>query len=384
MSRALIVTTDGNPAKFNFWCRNYDRFVAGEVDTVYVTMGAHHCREMRETYRSICRERGFKLICREGVGMSAVGIQLGWALDEVVEDYFVTIEDDLWMTRRDVIGSRFRLIESGKYNMVASPRENVVERKPLENIWDDHHNHTSVEMLRQYHLWNSWLFLKTSDYHKCLNAFLDEMENQAWMGVGHELYALSTCTTNPKHYHNFIPPYRFWLGSYKAGVKLPLIHPDWVFEHDTCDEVFAIGSVLLLKQQGFNNCFFDYQFSMMTSQIDKYFDLQNFNCVDDWGCCVHAGGSSGYDGIYGFVRDENHRPLLGRLSADAFNPHKYPDQGLGGGFRRSMNIAFVKAFNRPELQEFMRDYNHYLSLHCDPNQTQQVEYMANVLLDRLV
>lgn len=363
MSRALIVTTDGNPLKFNYWCKNYDKYIRGfEVDNIYVTVFSHLSYEMRQTYIELCRERNFKLIYIETVNQGPLAYQLDLAVKEVKEDYLCLLEDDIWILKKGVLNSKFKLLESNQYKLIASPRFSPNAFKdlpPVETIWERQLEDPDKDVLSPYWLWSSWMFLKTSVLKDCIEKFMKEASEFNFMDGGTELHPNSSIlNSNYKKYHCFIPAWKFYYGSYKKGVKLPTIHKDWVFQKDFADEVFLIGSIILLKEiGGIQNGLYENQIQLMNNN-ESLFSVKKWEC--DW---VHATGSSGICGMFGFVRNENNVPIYPSFSYHATGPdikHECYDYTL---FRFVMNYAFVLAYDRDNLIEFKNDYKKYLDIH---------------------
>ena len=385
MSRALIVTTDGNPLKFNFWCKNYDRFIVGEVDKVYVTMFSHLGCELKKAFKELCEARNFQLLTSEGEGMGRQILQLSAATEAVQEDYVVYLEDDMWVTERDVIGSRFRKLESNECRAIASPRYDSDHFGDLNAICELAKTEEANDLFRKYYLWHSWLFVHTKDIKKCIEDFVRVVSEHNF--IHNNMVSPLSKSVNPhwKRYQTFIPDYRFWGGMYDVGAKLPLIHSDWVFLQQCTDEVFLIGSFLLLKQIGVPNFQFEEQINIISNSIN-YFDVKT-KIEKVWSRkFVHSMGSSGYDGCYGFVHNEYYQPILYPITYSTFlaEPESYPKWEKSCGFRLAMNLAFCAAYDKPNIQEFLGDYKKYLLYHANPDCLDDAMHMRDMLSKKLI
>jgi hypothetical protein len=396
MSRALIVTTDGNPFKFNFWCKNYDRFnLKNEVDKVYVTVGCHLSWEIREVFVELCKERNFKLLLRErhDGGMARLAEQISFAIEEVEEDYFCSSEDDIWMVKSGTLDERFKRLESGEFKLIGTLRQDLVNDNVMllpdpETIMDQVKTATtSFEPIFKYCFWSSWLFGKTQTFKDLQVEFAREASKDNYMMHGSFLHSFeNTPNIHAKKYQSFIPYYRLFWGNWWAGTKLSMIHPDWVFTDNSCqDEVFGVLSFILFKRLGRENISLERQNKIMTNQQD-YFDIKN-KTSQNWSNkrWVHCVGSSGWDGMYGFIRDENNIPIF---YTDAFCvgqdiSGKFNKQIAQSGFRYAMNFAFVKSFDKPNrLLEFKSDYEKYLHHHgnIDNIDMNLTNYMTDTLI----
>jgi len=401
MSRALIVTTDGNPLKFNFWCKNYDRFnVKNEVDKVYVTVGCHLSWEIRELYVELCNERNFKLLLREPANgsMARLAEQISFAIEEIQEDYFCSAEDDIWMVKSGTLDERFKQLESGKCKLIGTLRQDIPGNDVMllpdpETIMEQvKTTERSFDPIFKYCFWSSWVFGETKLFKQLQVEFTKDASQHNYMMHGSFLHPFDKCPNiNAKKYHTFIPYWRLFWGNWWAGTKLSMIHPDWVFTDDSCqDEVFGVLSFILFKRLGRENIKIERQNKIMPDQ-QLYFDMTN-KTPQDWSNrgWVHCVGSSGHDGMYGFIRDKNHAPIF---YFDAFTQgngagNLFREQQITqGGFRDSTNYAFLEAFDkRHMLVEFRNDYKNNLDYHLNRSggDVAGCVYMRDVLLANVV
>jgi hypothetical protein len=205
------------------------------------------------------------------------------------------------------------------------------------------------------------------------------------MDGGSELHPNSSIlNTNYKKYQCFIPSWKFYHGSYKKGVKIPTIHKDWVFQKDFADEVFLIGSLILLKEiGGVKNGLYENQIQLMNHNSHLFDsekkELKKWNY--EW---VHASGSSGSCGMFGFIRNENNVPIYPTFSYHATAPewgnrYESDDYNL---FRFVMNYAFVLSYDKnDDLIEFKSDYKRYLDFHVGvKHDVEMVNHMVNTLM----
>ena len=402
MSRALIVTTDGNPLKFNFWCKNYDRFnLKNEVDKVYVTVGCHLSWEIREVFVELCHERNFKLLLREPTNgsMARLAEQISFAIEEIQEDYFCSAEDDIWMVKSGTLDERFKKLERGECKLIGTLRQDVPGGNDImllpdpETIMDQVKTaDSSFAPLFRYCFWSSWIFGETKLFKQLQVEFVREASQHNYMMHGSFLHAFDKVpNSNAKKYQSFIPYWRLFWGNWWAGTKLSMIHPDWVFTDDSCqDEVFGVLSFILFKRLGRENIKLERQNKVTTDQ-ELYFDMTD-RTHQDWSNrgWVHCVGSSGYDGMYGFIRNENHHPIF---YFDAFTMGN-PADGLfkeqntkHGGFRDSTNYSFLQSFDKPNrLVEFRTDYKKCLDYHCAKQNADMdaVKYMSEVLISNVI
>mgnify|MGYP006266291573 CR=1 FL=1 len=399
MSRALIVTTDGNPLKFNFWCKNYDRFnLKNEVDKVYVTVGCHLSWEIREVFVELCKERNFKLLLREPKdgSMARLAEQISFAIEEVQEDYFCSSEDDIWMVKSGTLDERFKLLENGQYKLIGTLREpNRTNLEDPELVMEKVKTaERSFDPIFEYCLWSSWVFGKTQLFKDLQVEFAREASKDNYMMHGAFLHPYeNTPNKNAKKYQTFIPYWRLFWGNWWKGTKLSMIHPDWVFTDDSCqDEVFGVLSYILFKRLGVPNIKLELQNKIMTDQR-RYFDFSN-RTSQDWSKngWVHCVGSSGWDGMYGFIRNENNHPIFYQdafymgMKGEVIDSHFKP-QMAQSGFRYAMNFAFVKAFDKPNrLIEFKSDYEKYLHHHVNVDKADMalINYMTDTLIDNVL
>lgn len=401
MSRALIVTTDGNPLKFNFWCKNYDRFnLKNEVDKVYVTVGCHLSWEIRELYVELCNERNFKLLLREPANgsMARLAEQISFAIEEIQEDYFCSAEDDIWMVKSGTLDERFKQLESGQCKLIGTLRQDLpgddVMLLPEPNTIMDQVKTAehSFDPIFKYCFWSSWLFGETKLFKQLQVEFVRDASQHNYMMHGSFLHPFDKCpNVHSKKYQTFIPYWRLFWGNWWAGTKLSMIHPDWIFTDDSCqDEVFGVLSFILFKRLGRENIKLERQ-NKITPDQQLYFDMEH-KTPQNWSNkgWVHCVGSSGYDGMYGFIRDKNHTPIF---YFDAFTQgnganNLFREQPITqGGFRDSTNYAFLEAFDkRHMLVEFRNDYKNNLDYHLNRGggDHQNVFYMRDVLMKNTV
>ena len=403
MSRALIVTTDGNPFKFNFWCKNYDRFnLKNEVDKVYVTVGCHLSWEIREVFVELCKERNFKLLLRErhDGGMARLAEQISFAIEEVEEDYICSSEDDIWMVKSGTLDERFKRLESGECKLIGTLRQDLVNNNAMllpdpETIMDQVKTATtSFEPIFKYCFWSSWLFGKTQTFKDLQVEFAREASKDNYMMHGAFLHPFeNTPNKYAKKYQSFIPYYRLFWGNWWSGTKLSMIHPDWVFTDNSAqDEVFGVLSFILFKRLGRESVRLEQQNKIMTDQQD-YFDIKN-KTSQNWSNkqWVHCVGSSGWDGMYGFIRDENNIPIF---YTDAFDVgqniiKKFGEENkqvIQGGFRYAMNYAFIEKFEtNNKLIEFKSDYLKYLNYCADKDNADMIliKHMTDTLISNAV
>ena len=400
MSRALIVTTDGNPLKFNFWCKNYDRFnIKSEVDKVYVTVGCHLSWEIREVFVELCNERNFKLLLREPShgNMARLAEQISFAIEEIQEDYFCSAEDDIWMVRPGSLDERFKRLESGEYKLIGTlrkdiPGDDVMTLPDPETIMEQVKTaERSFEPIFKYCFWSSWVFGETKLFKQLQVEFVREASQHNYMMHGAFLHPLDkNPNINAKKYQTFIPYWRLFWGNWWAGTKLPMIHPDWVFTDDSCqDEVFGVLSFLLFKRIGREKIRLERQNKIMPD-AHMYFDFDN-KTSQDWSNrgWVHCVGSSGFDGMYGFIRNENNNPIF---YTDAFYQGQCIDFSRTNydsvkGFRAAMNYTFLDAFDKSDrLVEFRNDYRKYLDYHASKqeSETDLIKYMCKILSQNVI
>ena len=121
-----------------------------------------------------------------------------------------------------------------------------------------------------------------------------------------------------------------------------------------------------------------------------YFDFDN-KTSQDWSNkgWVHCVGSSGFDGMYGFIRNENNNPIF---YTDAFYQGQSIDFSRTNydsvkGFRAAMNYTFLDAFDKSDrLTEFRNDYRKYLDHHASKqeSETDLIRYMCNTLSQNVI
>jgi len=400
MSRALIVTTDGNPLKFNFWCKNYDRFnLKSEVDKVYVTVGCHLSWEIREVFVELCKERNFKLLLREhsNGGMARLAEQISFAIEEIQEDYFCSAEDDIWMVRPGSLDQRFKQLESGECKLIGTLRQDLVDNNIMllpdpNTIMDQAKTaERSFDPIFKYCFWSSWVFGETKLFKQLQVEFAREASQHNYMMHGSFLHPFEkTPNANAKKYQTFIPYWRLFWGNWWAGTRLSMIHPDWVFTDDSCqDEVFGVLSFILFKRLGRENIRLERQNKIMPDS-HKYLDYEN-RTAQDWSKFgwVHCVGSSGFDGMYGFIRNENNHPIF---YTDAFYQGQVINMGNVNfdnvrGFRCAMNYTFLDAFDKSErLVDFRNDYRKCLDYHSAKQDADMdlVRYMSKVLTENVI
>jgi len=395
MSRALVVTTDGNPLKFNFWCRNYDRFnVKDEVDRVYVTLGSNLSWELKQLFMDLCKERNFKLICNEPTdgGMVRLGAQLSYAVDEIQEDYYGLIEDDIWMTKSGTLNERFEQLENNECHLIGTLRESNDKREfpDINNIVEEAKKYDRCwKAIYPFSMWSSWVYGKTEVLKSLQHEFVESASKHNFMLHGGLMHPdFENVNKYFKSYHKWVPAWRLFTGNWRAKTKLPLIHPDWEFTDDSGqDEVFTLISFLLIKKLGEHNIKFEEQNKIMTDQF-RYFDIENKTPQQwDFHEWVHCVGSSGWDGMYGFVRNEDSHPIYYMNSwMSEHNEGPRPPRSKEGGFRYACNYAFVETFSKPMMYEFTSDYKKYLDHHLiqDEADKELIDYMKTTMIQNLV
>lgn len=391
MSRALIVTTDGNPLKFNFWCKNYDKFnLKNEVDKVYVPVSTYLSHELKKEFLQLCNERNFKLILNENSALDAHGRLLNLALKEVVEDYVCFLEDDIWILKSNILDEKFKLLENNQAKIICSPRDSCVlfeERaKEINNFYNNYVNQYDSKRIHvsNYWLWPCWFFINTNFIKECQRQYIDDISQYNCMDGN---YTINPLTNFPrlKKYNAIIQDWAFFTSTYQVGSKIKSIHPDYIFDHSHSDEILQIASFLLIRKAGYENCRFEEQ-KHMTNGVGK-FDFESKKILNwelNW---VHANASSGVKGMYGYIRNENNIPIYPHTFVESLSPNEsgYSNNQDVSIFCYGMNLAFLRSHDRNTLSEFKSDYERYISYHTQKqNSVDDVNYISNVITNNVI
>lgn len=391
MSRALIVTTDGNPLKFNFWCKNYDKFnLKNEVDKVYVPVSTHLSHELKSEFVRLCNERNFKFILDENFKLNDHGKLLNLALNEVNEDYVCFLEDDIWILKSNVLNEKFKLLETNQLKMICSPRDSCstfAERcKDIHSFYEKYTNQGSSKHVHvsNYWLWPCWLFVNTNFIKKCQQEYIDDISQHNCMDGNYTINPISNFP-RLKKYNAILQNWAFFTSTYQVGSKIPSIHPDYVFDHTHSDEILQIASFLLIRNVGPENCKFEEQIHL-TNGGGK-FDFESKKILNwdiNW---IHANQSSGAKGMYGYIRNQNNVPIYPHTFLESLSPNEpnYSGNENVSIFSYGMNLAFLRSHDKNTLSEFKSDYEKYILFHVQKqNSFDDVNYISNVMLSNVI
>jgi len=394
MSRALVVVTDGNPAKLNFLARNYAKYVAGEVDKVYITVGTGYSfsPQVVESLQAICADYNFKFVFPP---YRDIAQQLDAALYFVEEDYVGFVEDDLWILNKGVIHDRFSKLENQQVNLVATTsgcgyRPEFFTKFYFDSFGELLKTQTPHEITNKCHLWSSWLFIKTSELRKCIKNYLNCLSENCVVTPTLVTYPNNSVTEffklPPfKQYQNAIYTTKFWTGKTSAGCKLPILHSDWIFTHNCEDEIMQLASPLLIK-----HCKFKLHLEFLriidTENIHTYFDTKNLTANATWADhtdWIHGGCLGGNNGIFGAVRDKvTNQALLHHPLHDV--PYAINDLPISDPVRYGINLAFANAWNRNDLVDFIDDYKQALYHNTLDIHKPMMQHIAAQFCSRLI
>lgn len=382
MSRALVVASDGNPIKLNFWARNFFRYAQNEVDKVYITLGTCNpvSPQVYNSLKGICDQYKFKLVFPQFMNLAQ---QYDFAVHLVNEDYVGLTEDDVWLINSGVYNDRFNKIESKQYNMVAScyydPKN--ITKENFDKFGQLLETQTPADILRPHYLWSGWLFMKSDEFRNCIHNYLETLSHYA-ICDGESAHPKDDVKYPHKLYQNIIPSIKFWSGVHHAGIKMPTIHPDWVFTKDTDDEILFIASIALIRHANFN-VFYEQNRTLHPSIINYYFDVENFTHKpkwDGWTDWIHCGGLGGHKGIFDEIKNTDGYPLI-HAPMRRYNQIQEKSMGLT---RHAGNLAIIKSWNRPELQDLVHDYSLGMDRIIPQQEHAITHYVANQLTEYLV
>lgn len=120
MSRAMILPYPADPFLLNFWLKGFRNIWYDEIDRLYIYCNSPIEGKVIDFISKIAEDP--KITFFYDAQQVPHGVAIDNMLNFVTEDYVGLIEDDAFVLRHGVISECFRVLEDGKYDIVASPR----------------------------------------------------------------------------------------------------------------------------------------------------------------------------------------------------------------------------------------------------------------------
>jgi len=120
MTRAAILPFPADPFLINFWIKGFKNIWHDEVDRLYIYCNSPIEKSVIDFIQEVTKDE--KVAFLYNPQQVPHGAAINDALNFVMEDLVMLIEDDAFILRHGVISECFRMLESGRYNLVASPR----------------------------------------------------------------------------------------------------------------------------------------------------------------------------------------------------------------------------------------------------------------------
>jgi len=319
MSRAVVVSTSGDPFLLYFWYLSYKKFWREEVDRVYITGSTPAKGEILDSLKFIC-SLDSKIIflhnqVKETKILTIPGLlaELENAYLQAPEDYMGLLEDDLCVFRSKVIDQQFRFLESNQFELVACQRSvGVIELQ----------THLATKGYPIDGIWPSWVFCRTNLLRQISIEWAPVLKS---LPGGNVLGA----TTYPK-----------------GTVFAPF---DYTLKETFGEEAFGIAGALLGKRVS----------RVLKVDMNSHrMQREHRIAALDW---IHFGGLAGDNGIYSVLRNPDlQSPLL--EPAPRYQNVDYISRAVCSGStmeweRRAGNfLAFAQAWNLPILKSFHQKY----------------------------
>lgn len=326
-SRAAILPFPGDPYLLHYWLGLYARFWSEEIDHLYIYLNSPIESAMVEYIKQTIdylNPSGKIIFIYDPVQMEH-GAVINKALDLVLEDYIMLIEDDGFIFKPGIVDWCFEKLESGQYDIVGSKRGSC-----------------AMEILtRAQQLWGL-----------------------SYEGEG-------------DHGPNFWPCYfftrketllrtdrNFGARAWKRGETIASLDNYTVQGDVIAGDTFVDASLQLRAMIPKERILCIPQYHGHPDDLDHFATHYKYSMFGGEASWCHIGSLS--SGVGGLLRDEVDRPLTRRLIDPPGNPTRLPKQGFESDFEKREGerraqwwVTFWNhAESTPETNEFYELYGH--------------------------
>lgn len=282
--RTAIVMSDGNPFNLNTWYYFLHNWV-DEVDCVIVSISTTMDDECKKAIEYICNQHSkIKLIFQDRDRLTTPAELLYYGCEEVKSGNVVFLEDDIYIFEKGVVDEKFKLLESGKYEIIGTD-------KPFASEYPYLKSYTENELNLVGGFQPSWLFFNIELYKKAKELFI---ELCAYNG--------EKIQTRSK----VIETALFGDSCYAKNTKFTFFE-NYIFDNKSdiydkyCDEVTTIFGCIIRKLV---------KKEKILSTDEWHLHRQVYDASVIYNKWIHINEVAGIYGIYGSIRDQNGKPLF--------------------------------------------------------------------------
>jgi hypothetical protein len=282
--RTAIIMSDGNPFNLNTWYYFLHNWI-DEVDRVIVSISTTMDDEYKLGIQSICNQHPkIKLLFQNRDRFTTPAELLYYGCEDVEYGNVVFLEDDIFIFEKGVLDEKFKMLESGKYEIIGTDKPFASEYPHLKNYVEN-----ELKLIGGFH--PSWLFFNIELYKKAKEIYRDfylkNIENIQFRSTTIEPSLFGDCCYGKNTIFTFFDNYIF---DNKSDV------------YDRyCDEVTTIFGCLIRKLVKKENI-------LSTDEWHEHRQVYDPNVIyKKW---IHINEVAGIYGIYGSIRDQNGKPLF--------------------------------------------------------------------------
>lgn len=194
--RAALLPTPGNPEMLAYWLRNFLPCLE-YVDELLILVNGTRDFDVFQVpeHMRMGKVRWVTMPMRVGHDNA-----IGWLLENTEADHVLLCEDDAYVRRPHEIDRAFDALESGRTDIVGSPRHEDYADSPLSDNWPRFPTDDKTELRRG--LWPAFLFARRADLLETDRVFSDRRWN-----VGEKVDGWRTVTPEDAAYVGIAPDY---------------------------------------------------------------------------------------------------------------------------------------------------------------------------------